>query len=142
MNVKTTKKIQVGSNVFFSKFKDYKVHDVDYICRLDKPIFGKQIFTIKNNKLDYILIYWENKEDLVEQIKDPMQAGKFLIPEFVNYVGFTIEDLKKLKNHFTNLDEKHHYQLLIFNAYINNNDFVLTEEQLKTIYTDYKKVRY
>lgn len=141
MNAKIIKKIQVGSNVFFNKFKDYEPHDFDYVCKLDKPLFGKQIFTIKNNKLDYILIYWENKEDLINQINEPIQAGKFLVPEFVEYIGFTIDDLIKLKQWFYKLDKKHHYQLLIFNSYINNNGFFLTEEQLQKIYTEYKKDR-
>lgn len=141
MNINIVKKIQVGSNVFFKDFIDYNPHDFDYICRLDKPLLDKQIFTLKKDKLDYILIYWENKENLINQVNEPIQVGKFLIPEFIDYIGFTIEDLKKLKSWFYKLDEKHYYQVLIFNAYINNNDFVLTKEQLKNIYDIYKKTR-
>ena len=59
-----------------------------------------------------------------------MQLGKFLVPTFVEAIGFTIEDLKKLQPLADNLDDKRKYEKVIYDSYIQNNDFALTDEQL------------
>lgn len=70
-----------------------------------------------------------------------MQLGKFLVPEFVNEIGMTIEDLKQLEPLAKALDTKHQYEKIIYDAYIENNKFELTEEQLNAAYSEYKKER-
>lgn len=67
-----------------------------------------------------------------------MQLGKFLIPTFIEAIGFTIEDLKKLQPLADNLDDKHKYEKVIYDSYIQNNDFTLTDEQLQKAYLEYK----
>ena len=67
-----------------------------------------------------------------------MQLGKFLVPAFVEAIGFTIEDLKKLQPLADNLDDKHKYEKVIYDSYIQNNDFTLTDEQLQKAYLEYK----
>lgn len=67
-----------------------------------------------------------------------MQLGKFLIPTFIEAIGFTIEDLKKLQPLADNLDDKHKYEKVIYDSYIQNNDFILTDEQLQKAYLEYK----
>lgn len=56
-----------------------------------------------------------------------MQLGKFLVPTFIEAIGFTIDDLKKLQPLLDNLDDKHKYEKVIYNTYIQNNDFTLTD---------------
>lgn len=67
-----------------------------------------------------------------------MQLGKFLVPTFIEAIGFTIDDLKKLQPLLDNLDDKHKYEKVIYNTYIQNNDFTLTDEQLQKAYLKYK----
>ena len=67
-----------------------------------------------------------------------MQLGKFLIPTFIEAIGFAIEDLKKLQPLADNLDDKHKYEKVIYDSYIQNNDFTLTDEQLQKAYLEYK----
>lgn len=69
----------------------------------------------------------------------PMQSGKFLVKEVCDDVGFTIEHLKQLESTFRNMDEKHKYEEVIFDSYIENNDFSLTGEQRLKAYAIYKK---
>ena len=75
------------------------------------------------------------------ETKLPMTAGKFLIPEFNKQIGFTIEHLKKLASVFERIDKKHTYEKIIFDAYIENNDFILTDDQRMKAYEEYKKSR-
>lgn len=68
-----------------------------------------------------------------------MEIGKFLVPEVANYLGFTINHLKKLSPLIDFLDDKHRYEKIIFESYIENNDFFLTEEQRLKAYLEYQK---
>lgn len=70
-----------------------------------------------------------------------MCLGKFLIPEFNEKFGITIEDLKGLSSLLDRLDDKHLYEKIIYDAYIENNDFSLTDEQRQNAYNEYKKYR-
>lgn len=70
-----------------------------------------------------------------------MQIGKFLVPEFVQEIGFTIEHLKKLKPLAEKLDGRHKYEKVIYDAYIENGAFKLTEEQRSKAYEQYKLAR-
>ena len=42
---------------------------------------------------------------------------------------------------FDRLDDKHKYERLIYESYINNNSFTLTEKQLQEAYDEYRKYR-
>ena len=70
-----------------------------------------------------------------------MKAGKFLIPEFNEFIGFTIEDLKSILHVFENMDDKHSYEKIIANAYIENGGFFLKDRQRYNAYLEYKKKR-
>ena len=71
----------------------------------------------------------------------PMEAGKFLVPEVAEYLGFTIEHLKQLEPVFNSMDEKHDYERIIFRAYIENGAFILTDEQRDEAFQAYKQRR-
>ena len=79
--------------------------------------------------------------DYTLQTKLPMEIGKFLVPEVAEYLGFTIEHLKKLKHVIDSLDKKHGYEKIIYESYIENNDFILTEEQRRAAFNEYKRER-
>lgn len=141
MNVNVIKSFNIGSQVFFSNFKDYTSKDMDILHIIDYPIFGETIQVMRKDNKDEFLIYNFGKYKLIELTKDPIQVGKFLVPEFAEYIGLHIQDLQKLKPILNKIDDKHKYEKIIYESYIENNDFVLTEEQLDKAYKIYKKFR-
>lgn len=70
-----------------------------------------------------------------------MEIGKFLVPEFIHEFNLTINDLKRLYPLVIKLDDRHKYEEVIYNSYIENNDFNLTNEQIKEAYKIYLKYR-
>ena len=138
------KKILCGSTYFFNKFKDFKSKDIDELIIVDKGNgfnFVKQV-SLEGNCRFYVV---KNSDILDYTISNskvpPMAMCKFLIPEFNKEFNITIEDIKKLSSVADRLDDKHKYLKTIYNSYIENNDFVLTDEQLNAAYEVYKKYR-
>ena len=71
----------------------------------------------------------------------PMEMGKFLVKEFIDETKLTIEQLKRLQPLVEKLDDKHLYEKIIYDSYIINNDFYLTDQQLHLAYKEYIKYR-
>lgn len=134
----------VGSKAFFSSYDDFNPKDIDYLELVDKgDVFSN--FMQAHCKEFCCFEYVKKPKD--EMINDAlnsnlgMNIGKFLVPEFINELGITIEDLYKLKPLLEKLDDKHKYEKIIYNSYIQNNDFYLTKEQLDNAYKIYKLYR-
>lgn len=72
----------------------------------------------------------------------PMEVGKFLVPEFIKEFKLSINDLKRLEPIIAKLDDKHKYEEVIFRSYLENNDFVLTDEQREEAFRIYNNNRY
>ena len=136
----------MGSSYFFDRYDDYKIKDNDEWHIVDEFIFpnrvcmnmklfdGNDIFIFKNtDKQEYINDVYESGVN--------MKVGKFLIPEFNKYINFTIDDLKSLQPIFDNMDKKHTYERVIFESYLKNGDFFLTDEQRMEAYKEYKRSR-
>lgn len=70
-----------------------------------------------------------------------MAICKFLSPEFAEYLNMNIDDLKKLNKLSERMDDKHYYLKMIFDYYIENNGFFLTNEQREAAYKEYKSKR-
>lgn len=137
-------KFLCGSRYFFSEYEDFSSKDTDMIELVETDEFKqiRQISTKKNCLFQ--LKKHENKEEYIEwalRSKVPMVVGKFLIPEFVDAIGFTIEDLKRMEPLIKQLDAKHKYEAVIYNAYITNNSFTLTQKQRDMAYRSYKMTR-
>lgn len=135
--------ILIGSRYFFGKYRDFHSHDTDYIDIIDTNEFSEKR-TIRGQGKDYFILKKKPKECLIQDaLKSelPMVVGKFLVPEFNKLIGFTIVDLPKLLPQFEKLDEKHQYEKIIYDAYIENNSFTLTDEQRDAAYASYKETR-
>lgn len=137
-------KFLMGSKYFFDCFQDFTSHDTDYIILEEDPKDYKNVKNIRGNGQD--IFYWRKMkpaEFISHTIASgtPMQIGKFLIPEVARELGFTIKDLKKLEPLVRKLDDKHKYESIIFYAYLENEEFSLTGEQLDAAYREYKKYR-
>ena len=135
------KRYLVGSQYFFKGFSDFVPKDLDELILEENPkdykikmqITGKGKCLFKWRKL--------KPQQFIEYTKLPMELGKFLVKEVCQEIGFTIEHLKQLKPIVDKLDEKHLYEKVIWESYIENNDFYLTNEQLSKAYECYKKYR-
>lgn len=137
-------KILIGSTYFFSCYDDFQGKDIDELQIVDTDEFaqmrqitgqGHCLFLLKRQKTKDDYINWA----LLSQLG--MVVGKFLVPEFCHEIGLTINDLPKLKPLIEKLDDKHKYEEIIFNSYIQNGTFVLTKEQRDLAYQSYKTTR-
>jgi len=136
------KKFIVGSNAFFKCYDDFNPNDIDVLYLNDDN--DKINIQIRLNDKNKCIFEWKKMtpEEYIKYHKDKNTVGiflgKFLVPEFVKEIGFTIEHLKQLEFLLDKLDEKHNYEKIIYNAYIENNDFYLTDEQRLNAYNEYK----
>ena len=144
MNINVIKEFKIGSSIFFASYSDYIQKDIDILAITDLPLFGKPIMNMKLKDKDIFFMCIEDNSVMLDKTLESginMRAGKFLSPEFAEYIGLTIEELKKLKPMFDDIDEKHMYEKVIFDSYIKNNGFFLTNEQRLKAYEEYKRKR-
>lgn len=138
------KSILVGSTYFFKGLEEFKSKDTDRVVLVENPIGFKNVRQTSGS--GSCLFEWRkmSADEFVEftlKTKLPMSVGKFLVPEFCEAVGFTLMHLKKLESIFDKLDDKHKYEKNIYNAYLKNGSFTLTDEQRQSAYEEYKKAR-
>lgn len=137
-------KFQVGSIPFFKNIEGFKPHDEDVlILQKENDKYTTQLYIKFESEC---VMYWKysNKESFIQTHLDLNKGiilGKFLVPEVIQYINLTIDDLKQLKPLLKDLDDKHLYQKYIYNYYIQNNDFKLTEKQLNQVYKIYLQYR-
>ena len=137
-------KFLIGSRYFFSCYPDFNSKDVDEIEIIETVEFQNIRQLTGQNKCLFQLKKHSSKEEYIKyalQSTLGMVVGKFLVPEFCEAIGFTVEDLPRLKALIDRLDEKHKYEEIIFNSYIENQDFTLTNEQRDRAYKSYKESR-
>lgn len=145
MKIEDRKEFVVGSRYFFKDIVGFSSKDTDILIVEKEPteyktfmqISGKNkcIFKWRFMPMHLFLHYAFMLENT------PMNVGKFLNKEFAKYIGLDIKHLARLKPIFKKLDEKHLYEKVIFESYIKNNGFYLTEEQRLRAYEEYKKYR-
>lgn len=134
----------VGSNVFFKDIEGFTSKDIDILEFVDNPTDFKNV---RQFKFPHKCVFQWRKMPIDELIditlfrNFPMEIGKFLVPEFIKEFKLSIDDLKRLEPIISKLDDKHKYEEVIYNAYLENNDFVLTDEQIQEAYRVYNKPR-
>ena len=141
-------KFRVGSNAFFKGMSGFNPHNDDIFCLVDSPrecgiMFGTRL-EMKLNGVDYFYYINMPKDRLIKlhlALNDAMTAGKFLVPDVAKYLDFTIEDIQKLSPLLEKLDERHIYENVIFNSYIENGGFFLTPEQRQKEFEAYLSAR-
>lgn len=135
--------ILMGSNYFFNQYDDFKIKDIDKIELVETTEF-KDKRIIRGQGKDYFYLRKKPKEQLIKDALNSESAlviGKFLIPEFNEQIGFGIEDLPKLQPLINKLDIKHKYEKIIYEAYLENHSFTLTQTQRDAAYASYKEAR-
>ena len=134
----------VGSNAFFKDIEGFTSKDIDILEFVDNPTDFKNV---RQFKFPHKCVFQWRKMPVNELIditlfrNFPMEIGKFLVPEFIKEFKLSIDDLKRLEPIIAKLDDKHKYEEVIYNAYLENNDFVLTDEQRQKAYKMYNKYR-
>jgi hypothetical protein len=144
MKLKPLKEIQIGSRAFFSKFPDFESKENDVLLIMDHLVRDQVCFRSKIKGADLFLYKNMTKQEWIDftlRANVPMKAGSFLVPEFCEYIGFTVEELDLLKDLFENMDPFHTYETLIYRFYKQNGGFFMTDEQLEEVYSVYKSSR-
>ena len=137
---------KVGSQAFFFMYPDFYPKDTDIVEFEENPKLYKNFMQFRKMDGTKCLFKWRlmTADEFVEytlHTRLPMELGKFLVPEVVEYLGFTIEHLKLLAPIAEKLDDKHSYEKIIYDSYIENNEFYLTAEQRDRAYEEYKLKR-
>ena len=137
-------KILMGSQYFFSKYTDFKSKDIDEIEIIESTDFKYMRQLTGQNRCLFQLTKQASTKDYINYALHSdlgMVIGKFLIPEFCEAICFTVNDLPRLRPLIDKLDDKHKYEEIIFNSYIENGSFTLTDEQRERAYKSYKESR-
>lgn len=139
-------KFRVGSTYFFNEYPDFTPNDIDEVEFEEHPKLYKNVMQFRKKDKSRCYYKWRkmSADEFVKytlNTKLPMELGKFLVPEVVDYLGFTITHLKALAPIADKLDDKHSYEKVIYNSYIENNGFYLTQEQRDKAYAEYLKSR-
>lgn len=137
---------RVGSTYFFSQYPDFKARDIDEVVFEDQPKLYKNVLQFRKRDRTHCLFKWRlmTADEFVEYTlnsKLPMELGKFLVPEVCEHLGFTLDHLEKLSSVADRLDAKHAYEKIIFNSYLENGNFILTDEQRYSAYVEYLRSR-
>lgn len=136
--MKIDKKFIVGSRAFF---KDLDT-DFDYLIIKEKYPFIQRT-RVYANTCEFIMKK-DSKENIINHILHcdlPRKVGMMLVPEVAEYLELTVEDLKTLQSVIEKIDDNHKYEKVIYDAYIKNNSFTLTNEQREEAYAAYKEIR-
>jgi hypothetical protein len=134
----------VGSRAFFESIEGFAPKDTDILELVDNPTGFKDVRQFKfSNKcvFQWRRMSLEEFIDVTLQRGFPMEVGKFLVPEFANTIGLTMEHLKILRPLIESLDEAHLYEQIIYESYLSNGSFDLSEEQRTQAYVEYIKYR-
>lgn len=145
--MKQKKKFLVGSRYFFDGIPGFRPKDTDYMYIMeDFRTKDTNILRMTHiNGEDKFLLKDISKEEFIKDAigsTSVMKIGKFFVAGFAEYIGLTIDDLKIFEEPLKHIDERHTYYRDIYNAYIENNAFTLTDEQRLKAYETYKKTRY
>ena len=140
------RRFDVGSQAFFQGMPGFTPGDIDQVEFEEHPKLYRNFMQFRKKDGTRCLFKWRKMTadeyvDYTLQSKLPMEIGKFLVPEICEYLGFTIEHLKRLKPVVERLDPKHAYEKVIYDSYIENDAFYLTDEQRREAYQIYKSKR-
>ena len=140
----TNKRFLVGSRAFFSGLDGFTPKDYDYLTFVEKGNGFEKYCQYTDGRCCYFVWVARPKDDLIQVALTSgpaMQVGKFLVPEVAEALGLTIQDLEKLQPLIDSLEPKHAYERVIYEAYLANDAFTLTEEQRSLAFAAYKAAR-
>lgn len=145
------KRFIAGSFCFFRDMPGFELHDLDYIIVTDEMFkdyhhiywieggIGKDYFYWKKNTPEWHI------NSLLSEKAFTLDIARLLVPAVAKELGITINMLQTLKPIAEKLkmefEGKYDYYRIILNAYLENNDFILTDTQRIEAYNSYKNSR-
>jgi hypothetical protein len=142
--MKEIARFQMGSSTFFHSIPGYEPKDLDELIIMDGWLFPTNSMRMVDGERDIFLYRRMSKSQFIDDALTsgvPMRVGKFLVPDFAFYLGMNIGDLRRLQPLIDEIDEKHTYEKIIFDAYIQNDGWWLTEDQRMAAYSEYRRTR-
>lgn len=134
----------IGSRAFFKGIDGFKSDNRNMLELHSNPAFK---FGVEQEEARITRVYKYTREPAHIMIAravecgNVLQAGKFLVPEVAHAIGASVQDLKPLEPLFAKLPEKHQWQKTVYNAYVQNGSFSLTDVQLQEAYDKYMSAR-
>lgn len=133
----------VGSRAFFAGIGGFKSGNRNQLELLDNPNFKQGVE--KNDRVTRVFKYTkEPAQTMIDRCLasgNPLQVGKFLVPDVAHAIGLQVQDIERLAPLIERLPDKHEWQEVVYNAYLANGTFTLTEEQRQEAYAAYKEAR-
>ena len=139
-----SKKILVGSRAFFGKCPKFKSKDTDYLILVDKGNgfqYVRQLSLQNQCIFEFVRRPKQEMIDYALQHGAAMQVGKFLVKEFAQEIGLTIDDLKQLQPLIDRLDTKHQYERIIYDYITANGSWDIPTKVRDAAYEVYKASR-
>ena len=137
-------KFLIGSQYFFNCYSDFNGTDIDELELIETSDFAHMRQLTGQGRCLFQMRIQPSKEEYIKWAQQSplgMVVGKFLIPEFCEAINFTIKDLPRLGVCIARLDDEHKYEEIIYNSYLENGSFILTDEQRDRAYKSYKETR-
>jgi hypothetical protein len=137
-------KVLVGSQYFFAQYPNFRSKDIDEVEIVETDEFQHLKQISRKGSCLFIIRRQQSKDDYINwalESKAGMVLGKFLVPEFCHEIDFTVKDLLKLAPLLDRLDRRHQYERIIYDSYLSNEAFYLTEKQRDAAYASYCKSR-
>ena len=143
---KQRQRFKVGSQAFFSMYLDFAPSDIDEVEFEEKPRLFRDFMQIRKKDRTRCLFIWRkmDPDEFVEytlKTRLPMEIGQFLVPEVAEYLCFTLDHLRRLAPVVERLDARHKYEKIIYDSYLQNGGFYLTDQQRAEAYNAYKLAR-
>ena len=137
-------KFLTGSKYFFGNCEGYEptITDTDYIEIIENADFRRIRLIHDENGFEVYQWALRPKAQIFEEFEhfpNSTAVCSLLVPEFNEVFGITYLDLIKVENVINNLTGKLSYYKVIYDAYMKNGSFVLTDEQRQAAYEVYKK---
>ena len=139
------KRILSGSRAFFEGMPYFEPHDSDYVELYYPQEVGfthKNVF--KDGKDCVFQLVRHNADECVRWAinhERPMSICHYMVPEICEELGITIEHIAMLQPLRDDLDYRHKYLGIIFDAYMENGAITLTNDQRYKAYIEYKNER-
>lgn len=140
----TNKRFLIGSRAFFSGFDGFNPKDYDYLSFVEKGNGFTNYCQYTNGRCCSFFWVAKPKDEMIQAALTngpAMQVGKFLVPNVAAELGLTIQDLEQLRPLIDKLEPRHEYERVIYEAYISNGSFTLTDEQRAAAFEVYKAAR-
>lgn len=134
----------VGSRAFFSGLEGFSSDNRNFVKLVTNsaPLRIESKLSVHGN-----IVYRLLREPASVMVQKAVESGNglllgnFLVPAFAKEIGLTIDDLKKLQPLLSALGNRHSYQAVIYNCYLTNGSFSLTNEQRTEAYKTYLSAR-